>query len=471
MIYGFIDSASEHAVALLHFHNYAMFFLVLVVVFVIWLLKMILKFVFVERDLNLFQDSALLAGGVNLFLDSLVLAYHNFLSKEGLVDAELSNDMEDFKFLLLSLVNVKKAYYGYALKRTKYPDQKAVVNIFPIFPIANKNNYLYKRFNSVGSVTKFSALITGLHIKSVLKVFRATFHDIAYLFPFERIDIANHDPYATLDHFVVANIYMNAFISAVKHDLQSDLYSQSSTNSWFLNNYFVNKLFGFSSRRHNVFYKTMSNFHLPSSLFFQFYTNDKRMFFYLFFQHVRHRKVLEWVWTCVPALILLLLLYPSLILLYCYDRPHITKPYFTFKAIGHQWYWSYEYSDFATTRLPELNEHIKFDSYMVHMDDLQLGEFRLLEVDNRVVLPIGVCSRLIATAADVLHSWAVPALGVKIDAIPGRLNQFWVVVDRPGTFYGQCSELCGVNHGFMPIVVEAAPFITFFKAINAMYAA
>jgi Heme/copper-type cytochrome/quinol oxidases, subunit 2 len=471
MMYGFIDSASEHAVALLHFHNYAMFFLVLIVVFVIWLLKMILRFVFVERNLNLANDSSVLSSYVNFFFDSSALTFQNFLLRGELLDSELSNDLEDFRFLFFSLLNVKKTYYSYALKRTKYPDQKSVVNIFPIFPVSNRNDYFYKRFNSVGNIMKFSGLVTGLYMKSVLKVFRAAFHDIAYLFPYERIDIPHYDPYKTLDHFIVANIYMNAFVLSVKHEVQSALYTSNANDSWFLKNYFVNKLFGFSHNRHRVFFKTMSNFYVPSSLFFQFYTNDKRMFFYLFFQHVRHRKVLEWVWTCVPALTLLLLLYPSLILLYCYDRPHITKPYFTFKAIGHQWYWSYEYSDFATTRLPELNEHIKFDSYMVHMDDLQLGEFRLLEVDNRVVLPIGVCSRLIATAADVLHSWAVPALGVKIDAIPGRLNQFWVVVDRPGTFYGQCSELCGVNHGFMPIVVEAAPFITFFKAINAMYSA
>lgn len=105
---------------------------------------------------------------------------------------------------------------------------------------------------------------------------------------------------------------------------------------------------------------------------------------------------------------------------------------------------------------------------MIHEDDLELGAFRLLEVDRRIVLPIGICMRLVTTSSDVLHSWAVPALGVKIDAVPGRLNQFWIVADRPGTFYGQCSELCGVNHGFMPIAVEGAPFLEFFKAISAL---
>lgn len=230
-------------------------------------------------------------------------------------------------------------------------------------------------------------------------------------------------------------------------------------------------LFGFAAEKSLFFFKSYSTFFLPFLTLIDFYGSESRMFFYLFFQQVKHRKVLEWVWTCIPALILLIILYPSLILLYCYDRPYITQPYFTFKAIGHQWYWSYEYSDFVTSSREEIGEHIKFESYMLHQDDLEFGTFRLLEVDRRLVLPLGVCLRLITTSSDVLHSWAVPALGVKIDAVPGRLNQFWIVADRPGTFYGQCSEICGVNHGFMPIVVETTDFATFFKAINAGLAA
>lgn len=214
-------------------------------------------------------------------------------------------------------------------------------------------------------------------------------------------------------------------------------------------------------------FKGYSTF-LSNLLYFStFYNSESRTLFYLFFQNVRHRKVLEWVWTCVPAGILMLLLYPSLSLLYCYDRPYITRPYLTFKAIGHQWYWSYEYSDYVSN-FKEL-EHLKFDSYMLHEDDLPFGQFRLLEVDRRIVLPVGICIRLVTTSADVLHSWAVPALGVKIDAVPGRLNQFWIIVDRPGTFYGQCSELCGVNHGFMPIVAEGVDLDTFFDYLDAVY--
>lgn len=128
----------------------------------------------------------------------------------------------------------------------------------------------------------------------------------------------------------------------------------------------------------------------------------------------------------------------------------LTDPSITIKAIGHQWYWTYEYSDYSSSD----DQSIVYDSYMIPEDDLDLGQLRLLEVDNRVVLPINTHIRVIITSADVLHSWAIPSLGVKCDAVPGRLNQISVFLKREGVFYGQCSELCGANHGFMPIVVE-----------------
>ena len=131
----------------------------------------------------------------------------------------------------------------------------------------------------------------------------------------------------------------------------------------------------------------------------------------------------------------------------------IVDPAVTLKAVGHQWYWVYEYSDYNLSD----EEALTFESYMVAEDDLEPGQLRLLEVDNRVVLPVQTHIRVIITAADVLHSWAVPSLGVKCDAIPGRLNQVSLFIKREGIFYGQCSELCGVNHGFMPIVVESVP--------------
>nr|YP_009305749.1 cytochrome c oxidase subunit II [Callaeas cinereus]ANT45552.1 cytochrome c oxidase subunit II [Callaeas cinereus] len=159
---------------------------------------------------------------------------------------------------------------------------------------------------------------------------------------------------------------------------------------------------------------------------------------------------IELVWTILPAMVLVTLALPSLRILYMMDE--INEPDLTLKAIGHQWYWSYEYTDL---------KDLTFDSYMIPTADLPLGHFRLLEVDHRVVVPMESSVRVIVTADDVLHSWAVPSLGVKTDAIPGRLNQTSFTASRPGVFYGQCSEICGANHSFMPIVVEAVPLANF----------
>nr|WAX04113.1 cytochrome c oxidase subunit 2 [Polysiphonia sp.] len=162
-----------------------------------------------------------------------------------------------------------------------------------------------------------------------------------------------------------------------------------------------------------------------------------------------HGILIEIFWTTTPALILLIIAIPSFSLLYAMDE--IVSPTITIKALGHQWYWSYEYSDYMT----KAYEPINFDSYMITEEDLVEGQLRLLEVDNRMVIPIQTHVRIIVSAADVLHSWAIPSLGIKCDAIPGRLNQASIFIKREGLYYGQCSEICGVNHGFMPIVIEA----------------
>ena len=143
-------------------------------------------------------------------------------------------------------------------------------------------------------------------------------------------------------------------------------------------------------------------------------------------------------------LILVVIAIPSFKLLYYQDV--VPDAELTVKAIGHQWYWSYEYPD---------NGEFTFDAYMVADADLQPGQLRLLTTDNPLVLPVGTDIRLLVTATDVLHSWAMPAFGVKMDAVPGRINETWFNIERPGTYYGQCSELCGDFHGFMPIMIEA----------------
>lgn len=167
-------------------------------------------------------------------------------------------------------------------------------------------------------------------------------------------------------------------------------------------------------------------------------------------KYFNHGSIIEIIWTVIPALVLISVAFPSFKLLYFLDE--VIDPAITIKAIGRQWYWQYEYSDYISENNP-----IEFDSYMIPTEELKEGQLRLLEVDNRVILPVNTHVRVIVTSGDVLHSWAVPSLGIKMDANPGRLNQTSFLIKREGIYYGQCSELCGVNHGFMPIVIEAVP--------------
>ena len=175
-----------------------------------------------------------------------------------------------------------------------------------------------------------------------------------------------------------------------------------------------------------------------------------------------HSSMLEIIWTIIPAVILLLIAIPSFALLYSLDE--LIDPVLTLKIIGHRWYWSYEYSDYVTL---EGGDTLAFDSYMIASDDLLKGSFRLLEVDNRIVLPVNSHIRLLITAADVLHCWTIPSFGVKVDACPGRLSQASLFIKREGVYYGQCSEICGVNHGFMPIVVKGVSVDQFTNWIAA----
>nr|YP_010926078.1 cytochrome c oxidase subunit II [Agrilus zanthoxylumi]WKF51807.1 cytochrome c oxidase subunit II [Agrilus zanthoxylumi] len=166
-------------------------------------------------------------------------------------------------------------------------------------------------------------------------------------------------------------------------------------------------------------------------------------------------QTIEVIWTILPALTLVFIALPSLQLLYLIDE--MSNPLISIKSIGHQWYWSYEYSDF---------KNLEFDSYLIPVENSQLYNFRLLDVDNRTVVPFNSQIRLLVTAADVIHSWTIPSLGMKIDATPGRLNQIKFFLNRSGLFFGQCSEICGANHSFMPIVVESISPKFFMKWIK-----
>nr|AOY39151.1 cytochrome c oxidase subunit 2 [Meropathus sp. BMNH 675618] len=175
------------------------------------------------------------------------------------------------------------------------------------------------------------------------------------------------------------------------------------------------------------------------------------------FRYLLEGQLIELIWTILPAIILIFIALPSLNLLYLLDE--INNPMISIKSIGHQWYWSYEYSDF---------KQIEFDSYMIPMNELKMNSFRLLDVDNRIVLPYNSQIRMMITSSDVLHSWTIPSLSVKIDATPGRLNQINFFMNRAGIFFGQCSEICGANHSFMPIVLESISSSYFIKWISKM---
>lgn len=199
--------------------------------------------------------------------------------------------------------------------------------------------------------------------------------------------------------------------------------------SWFLYSMFVN--FGKNFGYRHYWESMIKNYSVPAGKW-------------------NHDTIVEIVWTVIPSIILVFIALPSFSLLYAMDE--ILYPEVTLKVIGHQWYWTYEYTFTTST-----NEHLiwTYDSYMIPDESLVKGDIRLLEVDNMVMLPIKKHIRVLVTSDDVLHAWAVPSLGLKVDAVPGRLNQICAYIKRVGYFFGQCSEICGVNHGFMPICVKS----------------
>nr|YP_009735090.1 cytochrome c oxidase subunit II [Acropyga goeldii]QBG38577.1 cytochrome c oxidase subunit II [Acropyga goeldii] len=167
--------------------------------------------------------------------------------------------------------------------------------------------------------------------------------------------------------------------------------------------------------------------------------------------------LIELIWTIIPMIILIFIAVPSIKILYLTDEMFNNK--LTIKTLGHQWYWSYEYSDFM---------NIEFNSFMINSNNLSLNKFRLLDVDNRCIIPFKYPIRILTSSTDVIHSWTIPSLGIKMDSTPGRLNQSMLITIRPGIFFGQCSEICGMNHSFMPIVLESTNFLNFKNWLKLM---
>jgi cytochrome c oxidase subunit 2 len=168
--------------------------------------------------------------------------------------------------------------------------------------------------------------------------------------------------------------------------------------------------------------------------------------------HFKENHTLEILWTVIPALILLFIIFPSIKVLYYMEE---NNPLITLKTVGHQWFWSYEYSDIS---------NLELDSYIAN----NLLNFRLLDTSNRIAIPLACNSRIITTSTDVIHSWTIPRLAIKSDAVPGRINQIHFLILRPGIYYGQCSEICGANHSFMPISLEAIPFKNFHTWLKSL---
>jgi len=172
-------------------------------------------------------------------------------------------------------------------------------------------------------------------------------------------------------------------------------------------------------------------------------------------KYLNHGTLVELIWTITPALVLILIAFPSFKLLYLMDE--VIDPSLVVNGEGHQWYWSYQYPDFVNKD----EECVEYDSYIIPESDLEIGKLRMLEVDNRVMMPELTHTRFVVQGADVIHSYACPSLGIKCDAYPGRLNQSSVYLNREGTFFGQCSEICGILHSSMPISIQSLSLVKF----------
>nr|YP_009648537.1 cytochrome c oxidase subunit II [Ectomomyrmex javanus]QCE31824.1 cytochrome c oxidase subunit II [Ectomomyrmex javanus] len=188
-----------------------------------------------------------------------------------------------------------------------------------------------------------------------------------------------------------------------------------------------------------------------------FYIMNSFMFNKFINRFLLQEHSIELIWTIIPMFILIFIAIPSIKILYLTDEINSTN--LTIKSIGHQWYWSYEYTNFF---------NIEFNSYMISSNELNINEFRLLDVDNRCIIPFNYPIRIITTSSDVIHAWTIPSLGIKMDSTPGRLNQSLLFMYRPGLYFGQCSEICGLNHSFMPIVIESTNMNYFINWINSL---
>jgi len=252
-------------------------------------------------------------------------------------------------------------------------------------------------------------------------------------------------------------------------------------NYYYLSIKFIEEVDESADEKYQIYMFNPSYFEFKKLLDYKNLVNCEEITYYKYLdEFLLVRKItqnvnIELIWTIIPMIIIIFLAIPSFVLLYSIDEVNMAK--LTIKVLGYQWYWTYEYAHTYISSSVEwdyfkdlydymeikYHNYIKYDSIMLNENDLPLGGHRLLMVDRALILPVNTHIRVLVTAMDVLHSWAIPSFGVKIDAVPGRINQIGLFIKRIGVFYGQCSELCGVNHGFMPIMIKVIMYEDFKK--------
>ena len=456
----FKDSATPFAEALVELHHEIMFYLVVIVSVVIYILMSAINISRVRESYFYANVFTSLAFVKSLFLNSFFFnifskfLYSVYYEKFYIWFNELLNKLFVFiisngsiylNYLSNAITFIKSIFFSFLSTFGFF--ESLVAKLMGDYSLVSKkkllstaefdNNFFYKTRNSSSYLSYLSNISLYLSlIASYTDINYSSFSKNKDLFTSYFYGLSKFSNPSFSSKNLANSLDLNSLENLYSLNLIPDFHNFNSHLSSFFLTYLKNKF----SLNNSV--SVTNKFSLIS------FPNSKPIYSFLNAQaYTIHNTKLEIIWTIIPTIILIFIAVPSFILLYSLDE--VINPSITLKAIGHQWYWSYEYSDYTE------ENSINFDSYMITENDLELGQFRLLEVDNRVVLPLNTHIRVLVTAGDVLHSWAVPSMNIKADAVPGRLNQLTLFIKRPGVYYGQCSELCGVNHAFMPIVVEA----------------
>lgn len=457
----FKDSATPFAEALVELHHEIMFYLIVIVSVVIFILVNAVNITRVRESYFYSQVFGFTSFFKALLLNSLFLPLFNkflyssyyisfyswisnilfdflnlFISKGGLYLNYLLKFILLIKSFFLKFLSIFSSLEGLTSKivgdHKGFKSNELLPNAFL------SNTFFYKTRISSSYLSYISNIVSYISILSLFSdIDYKNFYKNKNLFHSYFLEISLAKISFSPSRSVINNLDLNTLENLYLYNSLPNLNNLNSHFFSFFASFLKNKFSSNSSLRLNENKLSAISTFNPRSLYA--FINAQT--------YTVHNTKLEIIWTIIPTIILIFIAVPSFILLYSLDE--VINPSITLKAIGHQWYWSYEYSDYTE------ENSINFDSYMITENDLEFGQFRLLEVDNRIVLPVNTHIRVLITAGDVLHSWAVPSMNVKADAVPGRLNQLTLFIKRPGVYYGQCSELCGVNHAFMPIVIEA----------------